>query len=65
MAGDSAANCKRAPLRPPGRLPAAESKKEDAPRGRGKVENQMEWVGRMNSIRFAAEEIVNTEIIFA
>ncbi len=30
-----------------------------------KVENQMEWVGRMNSIRFAAEEIVNTEIIFA
>lgn len=30
-----------------------------------KVENQMEWVGRMNSIRFVAEEIVNTEIIFA
>lgn len=30
-----------------------------------KVENQMEWVGCMNSIRFAAEEIVNTEIIFA
>ena len=30
-----------------------------------KVENQMEWVGRMNSTRSAAEEIVNTEIIFA
>lgn len=30
-----------------------------------KEDNQMEWVGRMNSIRFAAEEIVNTEIIFA
>ena len=30
-----------------------------------KVENQMEWVGRMNSIRSAAEEIVNAEIIFA
>ncbi len=30
-----------------------------------KAENQMEWVGRMNSIRSAAEEIVNAEIIFA
>lgn len=30
-----------------------------------KVKNQMEWVGRMNSIRSVAEEIVNTEIIFA
>lgn len=30
-----------------------------------KVKNQMEWVGRMNSIRSAAEEIVNAEIIFA
>ena len=30
-----------------------------------KVENQMEWVGRMNSIRSAVEEIVNAEIIFA
>ncbi len=29
-----------------------------------KVENQMEWVGRMNSIRSAVEEIVNAEIIF-
>lgn len=30
-----------------------------------KAENQMEWVGRMNSIRSVAEEIVNSEIIFA
>ncbi len=30
-----------------------------------KVKNQMEWVGRMNSIRSAVEEIVNAEIIFA
>lgn len=29
-----------------------------------KEDNQMEWVGRMNSIRSAAEEIVNAEIIF-
>ena len=30
-----------------------------------KADSQMEWVGRMNNIRSAAEEIVNTEIIFA
>ena len=30
-----------------------------------KADSQMEWVGRMNNIRAAAEEIVNTEIIFA
>lgn len=30
-----------------------------------KAENQMKWVGRMNNIRSAAEEIVNTDIIFA
>ncbi len=30
-----------------------------------KTDSQMEWVGRMNNIRSAAEEIVNTEIIFA
>ena len=30
-----------------------------------KGDSQMEWVGRMNNIRSAAEEIVNTEIIFA
>ncbi len=30
-----------------------------------KADSQMEWVGQMNNIRSAAEEIVNTEIIFA
>ena len=30
-----------------------------------KATDQMEWVGQMNNIRSAAEEIVNTEIIFA
>ena len=30
-----------------------------------KADNQMEWVGHMNSIRPAAEEIVNSEIILA
>ena len=30
-----------------------------------KVDNQMEWVGRMNNIRNRAKEIVNTELIFA
>ena len=30
-----------------------------------KADGQMEWVCRMNNIRSAAEEIVNTEIIFA
>ena len=30
-----------------------------------KADSQMEWVGRMNNIRSAVEEIVNTEIIFA
>lgn len=29
-----------------------------------KAENQMEWVGRMNSIRSRATETVNTELIF-
>lgn len=29
-----------------------------------KAENQMEWVGRMNSIRSRAAEIVNAELIF-
>ncbi len=29
-----------------------------------KSENQMEWVGRMNSIKSRAREIVNTEIIY-
>lgn len=29
-----------------------------------KAENQMLWVGRMNNIRSAAIEIINTEVIF-
>lgn len=29
-----------------------------------KVSNQMEWVGRMNNIRNAAEEIVRSELIY-
>ena len=29
-----------------------------------KAENQMEWVGAMNSIRHRATDIVNTELIF-
>lgn len=30
-----------------------------------KADDPMAWVGRMNNIRCAAEEIVNTEIIYA
>ena len=30
-----------------------------------KVQDQMAWVGAMNNIRNRAEEIVNTEIIYA
>lgn len=30
-----------------------------------KAENQMEWVGAMNSIRYRATEIVNTELIYS
>jgi len=29
-----------------------------------KAENQMEWVGRMNSIRNSAREVVNKELIY-
>ncbi len=29
-----------------------------------KVENQMEWVGRMNNIKASARGIVNTELIY-
>ena len=29
-----------------------------------KVENQMEWVGKMNNIRNRATEIVNAEIVY-
>lgn len=30
-----------------------------------KAENQMEWVGKMNTIREAATEIVNNDLIYA
>ncbi len=30
-----------------------------------KVQDQMAWVGAMNNIRNAAEEIINTELIYA
>lgn len=30
-----------------------------------KVENQIEWVGRMNNIRSRAMEIVNAELIYS
>lgn len=30
-----------------------------------KAENQMEWVEVMNSIRYRATEIVNTELIYS
>ena len=30
-----------------------------------KAQDQMAWVGAMNNIRNAAEEIVNAEVIFA
>ena len=30
-----------------------------------KEQDQMDWVGAMNNIRNAAEEIVNAEVIFA
>ena len=29
-----------------------------------KVQNQLEWVGRMNNIRNRAEEIINSEMIY-
>ena len=29
-----------------------------------KADNQMEWVGRMNNIRYRATEIVNNELIY-
>ena len=30
-----------------------------------KAENQMEWVGAMNSIQHRATEIINTELIYS
>ena len=29
-----------------------------------KAKNQMEWVGKMNNIRSAVEEVINTELIY-
>ena len=29
-----------------------------------KADNQMEWIGRMNALRFAVTETVNAEVIF-
>jgi hypothetical protein len=29
-----------------------------------KGENQLEWIGRMNNIRNAVEEVINTECIY-
>ncbi|HIU69032.1 MAG TPA: TnpV protein [Candidatus Scubalenecus merdavium] len=40
------------------------AKKENVT-GKFKVENQMEWVGRMNNIRNRATEIVNADLIYA
>ena len=30
-----------------------------------KADNPLEWIGRMNNIRFAVEEIINAELIYA
>ena len=30
-----------------------------------KINNQMEWVGRMNNIRSRAKEVINNELIFS
>ncbi len=39
-------------------------KKVEGVTERLKAENQMEWVGRMNSIRSRAEEIVFSELVY-
>lgn len=39
-------------------------KKAEGVTERLKAENQMEWVGRMNSIRSRAEEIVLSELVY-
>ena len=39
-------------------------KKAEGVTERLKAENQMEWVGRMNSIRSRAEEVVFSELIY-
>ena len=39
-------------------------KKAEGVTERLKAENQMEWVGRMNSIRSRAEEVVLSELVY-
>ena len=39
-------------------------KKAEGVTERLKAENQMEWVGRMNSIRSRAEEIILSELVY-
>ena len=39
-------------------------KKAEGVTERLKADNQMEWVGRMNSIRSRAEEVVLTELVY-
>ena len=39
-------------------------KKAEGVTERLKTENQMEWVGRMNSIRSRAEEIILSELVY-
>ena len=42
----------------------AQMKKAEGVTERLKAENQMEWVGRMNSIRSRAEEVVLSELVY-
>ena len=39
-------------------------KKTEGVTERLKAENQMEWVGRMNSIRSRAEEVILSELVY-
>ena len=41
-----------------------QTKKAEGVTERLKAENQMEWVGRMNSIRSRAEEVVLSELVY-
>ena len=43
---------------------AAQMKDAEGVTERLKAENQMEWVGRMNSIRSRAEEVVLSELVY-
>ena len=42
----------------------AQMKEAEGVTERLKAENQMEWVGRMNSIRSRAEEVVLSELVY-